>query len=1029
MDPIKTLISRPVFTSMLILAVVVFGLYAYPKIGVDNMPDVEFPVVTVTVVRAGADPESMERDVADPLEEVINTLSGLESLRSINVESLTQIIVQFELDKDVDVAAQEVRDKVQAALFELPPEIETPVVDKFDIGAIPILTLAVSGPLPVEELTRIADDEVKPMLQQTSGVGSVTLVGDREREIRINVNPDALRGYGLAVSDVAATLQAQNIDVPGGRMQEPGRERTVKLVSQVKSVEEIRDLIIPASGPAAVRIQDVANVIDGPAEARSVSRFNGTSAIGLVILKQSGSNTVEVAEAVKASLADITSRLPEGVKVELVNDGARFIRASIESVEHDLLIGGLLAVFIVLVFLRNGRSTLISALALPVSVIGTFAVMQALNFTFNNVTMIALTLSIGLLIDDAIVVIENIVRHLEEGAGPFQAALEGTKEIALAVFAVTLSIVAVFVPVAFMEGIVGQFFYQFGVTVAVAIMISFGVSLTLVPMLSAKLLKSHAEEAGLLSRGIERVLTTIEAIYRRALRFMLGHRAWVVAGAVVVLIGTIMLSGLLKFTFMPAQDQGMFKVGIELPIGADLQATDAALSAIEAQVRDLPGVESILASVGGDAQSMVNKGELLVNLVPIADRDFNQEEIKTFVRDNTVVPSNVIFSVQDYNAMGGGAPQEIQFNVRGLDWDEVIASAAKIQAAMRETGMYVDIDSTYRTGKPQIDVVIDRDRAAQLGIPAASLGQTLRTYLGGDKVSEFRDGTKSYEVKIGLPPEFLADETQLAGLTVRGGDGSLVELRNVARIESGEGPTQIDRQARQRQITILADLAPGYSLSEAMSFLSGYAEKELPPTIITEFDGQGKELGRTAIAFLTALLLGVVLVYMILAAQFESLIDPITIMMSLPFAVIGALAALLITGEFMSMFSMIGMIMLMGLVTKNGILLVDFTKQLRQRGRSTFDALMEAGPIRLRPILMTTLAMIFGMLPPAFASGDGAESRNGMAVAIIGGLITSTVLTLGVVPVVYSLFDSLNAWVRRLLNVKQREPSKQDLAA
>ncbi len=1028
MDPIKTLITRPVFTSMLILAVVVFGLFAYPKIGVDQMPDVEFPVVTVTVLRPGADPESMERDVADPLEEVINTLSGLETLKSINVESVTQIIVQFELGKSVDVAAQEVRDKVQSQLSILPPEIETPVVEKFDIGAAPIMTLALSGPMPIEELTRIADDEVKPMLQQQQGVGSITLVGGREREIRVEVNPDRLRGHGLSVTDVATALNAQNLDVPGGRTNEVGRERTVKLTSQVKSVDEVRNLIIPAPVAGTVRIQDVANVIDGPKEARSASTFNGESAVALVILKQSGANTVAVAEAVKDSLADVESRLPDGLHLRMVNDGAKFIRSSIHSVQEDLLVGGFLAIFIVLVFLRNGRSTFITALALPTSVIGTFAVIQALGFTFNNVTMLALTLSIGLLIDDAIVVIENIVRHMEEGASPFKAALEGTKEIALAVFAVTLSIVAVFIPVAFMDGMVGQFFYQFGVTVAVAVAISFAVSLTLTPMLSAQLLKPQ-REPGRLSRGVERVLVGIETFYRHALAYMLNHRALVVAGAVVVLVATLGMAGFIKATFIPPSDMGMFKVEVELPIGSNLDATQRTIRDMEAQVWKMPGVESVFGSVGGDAQEMVNKGELLVNLVPISQRDFNQEQAKQYVRENLVHAADSLVTVQDYSSIGGGRSQNIQFNLRGIDWDEVVASAEKVQNALLQDPMFVDVDTTHRIGKPQLDVILDRDRAAALGIPAASVGQALRSFLGGDKVAEYRDGGKTYEITIALPPDVLADEGKLGALAIRSGSGQLVELRNIAEIRPGEGPTQIERQARERQITILANLADGYGLSEGMSFLTDFAEKELPRTVITDFDGQAKELGKTALAFLTALLLGIILVYMILAAQFESLLDPLTIMMALPFAVIGALGGLLIFGEFLSMFSMIGMIMLMGLVTKNGILLVDFTNQLRARGKSTFDALMEAGPIRLRPILMTTLAMIFGMIPPAIASGDGAESRNGMAIAIIGGLITSTFLTLGVVPVVYSLFDGMKTRLSRLMKRSDRAAASQDLAA
>lgn len=1027
MDPIKVFIRRPVFTSMLILAAVVFGIFAFPRIGVDQFPDVEFPVVTVTVVRAGADPESMENDVADPLEEAINTLSGLEVLKSINVESVTQIVVQFELGKSVDVAAQEVRDRVQSQLMNLPDDIEAPVVEKFDIGSAPIMTLALSGPLPIEELTRIAEDQLKPLLQQQNGVGSVEIVGGREREIRVEVDPARLRSYGLSVTDVVATLQAQHLDVPGGRTNEPSRERTIKLTAQAASVEEIRNLVIPAPLPSPVRLHDVANVIDGPEEERSSAKLDGTPAIALVVRKQSGSNTVTVAEAIKGSLATISERLPNGAKVSIVNDGARFIRSSIEAVQHDLFIGGILAVVIVLFFLRNVASTFISALALPTSVIGTFAVMEALDFTFNNITMLALTLSIGLLIDDAIVVIENVVRHIEEGKSPLAAAYEGTKEIALAVFAVTLSIVAVFIPVAFMEGMVGQFFYQFGVTVAVAVMISFAASLTLTPMLSARLLKRHGEQ-NVIARAIERFLVAIETGYRKSLGFMLRRRALVMVGAVGVLFLTLGMARFIRATFIPPQDQGTFKLDVELPIGSNLAMTQDTLEGLVTQVRAVPGVESVFYSAGGGVQEEVHKGEIIVNLAPRKDRAYTQQDLMQYMRDNLAHPANVLVTAQEFQAVGGGRSQQVQFNIRGTNWDEVLESSEKVLEAMRAHGGFVDVDTTHRMGKPQLDVVIDRDRAASLGIPAASVGQTLRAFLGGDKVAEYREGGKTYEVRLRLPDEVRGDEEALGALTVRSAQGDLVELRNIASIQAGEGPTQIERQARERQITLLANLAQGFGLGDAMGFLNEYAATELPKTVITDFDGAGRELGRTAISFVTALLLGIILVYMILAAQFESLLDPFTIMMSLPFAVIGALGALLITGEFFSMFAMIGMIMLMGLVTKNGILLVDFTNQLKREGLSTYDALMKAGPLRLRPILMTTIAMIAGMIPPAIAQGDGAETRVGMAVAIIGGLITSTVLTLGVVPVVYSLLDGMRTRLSKLVK-RDGEEMAEDLAA
>lgn len=1027
MNPIQVFIKRPVFTTMLLLSVVVFGLYAYPRIGVDSMPNVDFPVVTVTVIHPGADPESMERDVAEPIEEALNTISGLDTLKSISVDSVTQVVAMFDLDKDPDVAAQEVRDKVQGQINLLPADIETPIIEKFDIGAVPIAYLAFSGPVPIEELTRLAEDVVKPLLQQQAGVGQVEIQGGREREIRVEVDPDRLRGYGLSVSDVATALAAQNLDVPGGRTREPGRERTVKLTSQARSVDEIRDIIIPAPTPSPVRIRDVANVIDGPEEARSIATYKGQSAVSLVVQKQSGANTTQVAESVISSLSRIESQLPEGAKLEVVYDGARFIRSSIAAVQEDLLVGGILAVLIVLLFLRNVRSTLVAAVALPTSVIGTFAVMKALDFTFNNITMLALTLSIGILIDDAIVVIENIVRHLEEGKSPMRAAYEGTKEIALAVLAITLALVSVFVPVAIMEGIIGQFFFQFGITVAVAVLISCAVSLSLTPMISARVLKEETEP-GKVSQAIENFFKGIESVYRRMLRWMLDHRGVVVAAAVGVLVVTFVLGGFLKTTFIPQTDQGSFRVSVELPIGSDLESTWSVVENIASQVEPIPGVASVYASAGGGVQEQVHKGELVVNLVPISQRNFSQRDIQDYIRKNVVHPEDVIVAISEFQAVGGGASQEIQFNIRGPNWEEVIASSEKVVAAMRERGGFVDIDTTYRPGKPELAVIVDRDRAAALGIPAASLGQTLRAYLGGDKISDYREGGETYEVRIRLPEHVLADAANLGALPIRAGTGELIELRNIARVEEVEGPTQIDRQALSRQITILANLEQGFALGEAMAFLQRFAETELPASIVTDFDGAGGEMADTAIAFVSALILGIVLVYMVLAAQFESLIHPFTIMMSLPFAVIGAFIALLVTGEFFSMFAMIGLIMLMGLVTKNGILLVDFTNQLKAQGKSTREALEEAGPLRLRPILMTTFAMIGGMIPPALASGDGAELRNGMAVAIIGGLVTSTFLTLGVVPVVYSLLDQLVAWLRRKLG-REAPAATEDLAA
>jgi HAE1 family hydrophobic/amphiphilic exporter-1 len=613
-------------------------------------------------------------------------------------------------------------------------------------------------------------------------------------------------------------------------------------------------------------------------------------------------------------------------------------------------------------------------------------------------------------------VIENISRHAEEGAPAAQAAHAGTKEIALAVLAVTLAILAVFVPVAFMEGLVGRFFSAFGITVAVAVALSYFVSMTLTPMASALVLRAAHGEPGRVSRAIEGALAAVERVYRRVLVWALDHRRATIAIAVATLVATVALGRFLQFTFIPSQDMSEVKVTLELPVGTPLERTARELEALRQQLAAVPGVTGVFATAGGGVQEEVNKGELLVTLVPIRDRAYGQQDLKAWLRANLRRPADAQLAVQDFALVAGGGsrPQPVQFNLRGHDWNEVVASAEKVRAHMAQSPLFSDVDSSYRAGKPQMSVRVDRDRAAALGIPAAVIGQSVRGFLGGDDFAKFREGADTYDIRLKLPRDRRGAD-RLGELTVRGAQGQLVELRNVAAIREDASLSQIDRQSRLRQITLVADLPKGASLGAAMQDLSAFAAKELPATVITDFEGQGKELGKTAKAFLQALLLGIVLVYMILAAQFGSLLDPLTIMASLPFAVIGALGALLAGGQFMSMFAMIGMIMLMGLVTKNGILLVEFTNQLKERGRSTREALLEAGPIRLRPILMTTIAMIAGMIPVALARGDGAEMRVPMAIAIIGGLVSSTVLTLVVVPVFYSLLERLKR--RRRLEV------------
>jgi HAE1 family hydrophobic/amphiphilic exporter-1 len=1000
-SPIRTFINRPLFTSMLVLGLVVFGVNSFPNIGVDQTPKVDIPVVTINTVLAGADPETVEKNVSQPLEEELNAISGLDTISSFNYESLSVIVLEFKLDKDIDVAAQEARDKVNATLRKLPTEIETPVVQKIDLQAQAIIQLALTGPLPIETLTKTAEDDLRPALQRVAGVGTVDVVGGRKREIAIEIDPVRLRSYGLAATDVSQAIAAQSINIPGGRMLEPGIERVVKLETEAQSVDELRALVIASPGGRAVRVRDVASVIDGPAEARSTARLDGKPAIALVVKKQSDANTTEVAEGVKAHLGELEKLLPAGSRLSVVSDNSRFIRKSIESVQHDLLVGALLAVLVVLLFLRNWRATVVAAFALPTSIIGTIAAMHALDFTFNMITMLALTLSIGLLIDDAIVVIENVFRHLEKGEKRRAAAFAGTTQIALAVLAVTLSVIAVFVPVAFMKGMAGRFFFQFGITVTVAVALSYLISMTLTPMLAARLL-SHGESSNAVSQLLERGFRAVESFYRRVLRWALGHRLSTIGLTLGVLALTVFMSRFLAVAFMPVQDMSELTGHLELPLGSPLEDTDRAAEDLSAQIRKLPGVTSVFTQVGGGTDGAVNKATLTVGLVPIAERTFRQDEMKVFLRRAMRVPRGALFTVGE-RGWAGNRNQPVQFNLQGDDPEVLSAAAEKGLAFLRADARFADVDSTARAGSPIVAVRIDRERAAALGLPAAQLGLTLRAFLGQQEFVKYREKGDQYDVKLRLPAAVRADPQALGALTLRTPRGELVELRSLANLVQTTGPAEIDRQALKRQITLLADLK-GMALGEATQKLEEFA-KTLPPGIRHGYSGQQKMLGETMGEFFSALLLGVILIYMVLCAQFESLLDPVTIMISLPLSVIGALSGLLLAHEYLTIFAMIGMIMLMGLVAKNGILIVEFTNQLREEGRSTMDALLEAGPMRLRPILMTSVAMIAGMLPVAFARGDGAESRTGIAWTIIGGLVASTVLTLVVVPVIYSLMD------------------------
>ncbi|MBI2835233.1 MAG: efflux RND transporter permease subunit [Acidobacteria bacterium] len=1018
----NTSIKQPVFTTMVIAALAVFGLVSYNRLGVDLFPKIDFPVITVTTLLPGADPETVESDVTERLEEALNTLSGIKSLRSQSSESVSLLVIEFELDRNVDAAAQDVRDKVSAIRRMLPADVEEPVIEKLDPDAAPIIAVALAGHVPVRDLTTYADEIVKERLERVSGVGSVEIVGGREREIRIWIHADRLAAYGLAVDSLLRALQAENLEVPGGRIETGMRELVVRTRGRIQRPEDFGAVLVAERSTGPIYVRDVAMVEDGVEDERSLSRLNGQRAVSLLIRRQSGTNAVAVAHAIKNALTELRPTLPQGFQMVIANDLSEFIEESVGEVRFHLAFGGLLAVLVIFFFLRNFRSTLISAVAIPTSVIGTFTFIDVFGFSLNLLTLLALSLSVGILIDDAIVVLENIFRHMEEGMPRQEAAEFATSEIGLAVMATTFSIVAVFVPVAFMQGMIGRFFYAFGITVACAVMISLFVSFTLTPMLSSRFLAIPARH-GLVFRAVERALNGLDRRYRALLGWSLRHRWVVVTVGTAAFATSLWMLRLVGAEFIPQADESQFSVIVRTAPGTSLEATDRIVRQVEARLSRHPAVEDVFTAIGGGTQERVTEATVLARLVERDAREQTQQEIMNQVREDLKKTEHVRISVEPAQRISGGGfrAAQLQVNVRApktAALEELSSVTDRLVSEFRRTPGIVDLDTTYEGGKPQVSIRIDRRRAADLGVSAASVGSAIRLLVGGEGVTKFQEGGRQYDVRVRLAKTDRSDPSQVETLPLGTRSGRVVQLGNVATVLGDTGPTQIDHQARQRQITILANLE-GKALGDAVQDVNAIvARAGLPGGFTVDFEGQAEIMAESFQILLVALALAVVLIYMVLASQFGSFVHPFTIMLSLPMSVVGAVGGLLVAGHTLSIFAMIGIIMLMGLVTKNAILLIDYTNTLRQRDRiERNEAVLRAGPVRLRPILMTTSAMVFGMLPVAVGLGTGGgEQRAPMAVAVIGGLITSTLLTLVLVPVVYTLLDDLTglrlrAWI------------------
>lgn len=1019
-------IRRPVFTIILSALLLLFGAVSYRELGVDLMPKVEAPWVTVTIVYRGADPEVIENRLLKPIEDAISTISGVKRITSSGVDSFGLVAVEFDLEVNVDRAAQDVRDKLAKIRQDLPGDADEPIIEKLEMNAVPVIALVLSGPPQdsIARMTYVADENVKVQLQRLSGVGSVDVVGRQKREVHVVVDPERLRAFGLALPDVQQAVAVGNLDVPGGHVTTQGIELLVKTHGEALSIEQLRQLVVASPMGAPIKLSDVARVEDTAEEARTRSAFDGKRCLSLYVRKQSDANSVAVAEGVIRAMTDGQIRLPPGYHLEVAQNVSTFTRASLNDVVFTLVFGAGLAVLVILLFLRDGRATFIGSLALPTSVVATFAFMRAMNFTMNTLTMLALSLSIGMLIDDAIVVIENIYRHLERGKTPVQAAADGVREIGLAVLATTLSIVAVFVPVAFMKGMAGRFFYEFGLTVAFAVLVSLFISFTLTPMASAQLLGHH--HPGRLAQAVGRVLDRIDGRYRDAITWVLRHRAATILSGIGALLLAAGLARFIPSEFMPAVDEGELDVAFNLPEGASLDVSFARGEAIaELARRRIDELQHTLVTVGAGSRKKVNEGTVFLKLTGAKERKRKQDDIAAdFRRVLASAFPGADISVSraaTAGAQGGDAwAKPLNVQLRGDDSRMLRTSAEKlVRELLREKRGLVDLSISDRGARPQFGFDLDRDKIAAAGLAPAQVAMAIRTAINGTDTSEYRDGADRYKIVVKAPERYRLERSAILSVPLRGATGNLIEIGELVRPRPEDAPSQIDREDRIRQVTVLGNLE-GIALGPAQAIVSNVSKRILPPGVELAFKGQGEIMLEAFAAMMSALLLAIILIYMVLAAQFESFLHPFTIMVSLPLSLVGALGALLITRQTLSIMSFIGIIMLMGLVTKNAILLVDNANQRRAEGKSVTQAMIEAGAARLRPILMTTAAMIFGMLPVAIGLGEGSEERVPMGVAVIGGLLTSTVLTLLVVPAVYSSFESAR---QRLRHRKTGEPS------
>ena len=1032
-------VRRPTFATVLMALVLVFGLVGYSRLGVDRFPKVDFPTVAVITRLPGAAPKEVESDVSMKIEEAVNTIGGIDELRSESNEGVSQVFVSFLLEKDIEVASQEVRDRVSTIVGDLPAGTEAPTVIKIDPDATPVLFVAVRAQAPTLAVSEIADKVVRRKLESTAGVGQVTLLGGTGRAINVWLDAARLRAHEVTALDVQRAIESSNATVPGGRLEAGPEQQVLRVRGRVETPAALGSLVVAERGGSPVYVRDVARVEDGVEEADTAALRDGVPAVLLSIRKQSGANSVAVVDEVKARMEEVRRELPAGYSLEVVRDNTGTIRTSVHAVTEHLVLGAVFAGLVVLLFLGNLRSTLIAAFAIPISIVGTFALMWTQGFSLDTITLLALALAVGIVIDDAIVVLENVHRTIEEkGVSPIKAAVLATREVGLAVLATTLSLVAVFLPVAFMSGIVGRFMRSFGVTMAFAIVVSMLVSFTLTPVLSSRWLKARRPLANgspqhtLLERAVNRLHAPLEHGYERLLGWVMLHRWVVVVISVLTLFSTVPLMGIVPKGFLPKDDNAEFSINVRTPEGTSLAATLGAAERVAREVRGQPNVKSTLVTIGDNNQRTPNLASIHVGLTLPEARKLTQEQLMAEVRQNVVAhqPKELKIDVSEIPLFSGGWKQApVMYEISGPDLAELERQAHDLEARVKKIPGAVDVDTSLVSGKPETSLHIDRERAADRGVRVADIAATLGLFVGGADVSRYQENGETYPIHLRGEAASRTDFERLALLAVPSSSNVSVPVSELVRAEKDTGPATITRLNRRRQVLIFSNLGSGVSQGTVQTGVDkAISEMHLPAGYKASPTGQSREMGRAGQAFLAAFGLSFVFMYLVLAAQFESWLHPITILLALPLTLPFALVSLLIFKQALDIYSMLGLLVLFGVVKKNAILQIDHTNQLRARGMERDRAIILANRERLRPILMPTLAFVAGMIPLIASTGVGSGFNRATAGVIVGGQTLSLLLTLVATPVAYSLFDDASAWLKRKLGRGDSKAREQELA-